>query len=205
MKITKKNLRNMVKTQIAEMLEDNDRFKDLPGYEEYADGEKIKRRRQQAPEEQTPDESYREDDPVFRDHLEEAGAMDRIFLGYKTGIHSALSGAIFDALEEMGIHKGAAQDLSGDLDQREVMEAVFSGFKDYIRKVEISGAAKPRLGMEPGIDEVAAHGENRKAGQNAERERLRKLAKDAAAVALRKDNLKAKAKKTGKPVRPRIK
>ena len=71
MKITKKNLMNMIKAQLEEVLSDDDRFRDLPGYEEYTDGEKLKRRRKKKPADDIPDERWREDDPIFRSHLEE--------------------------------------------------------------------------------------------------------------------------------------
>ena len=71
MKITKKNIRDMITMHVAELLEDNHRFKDLPGYEECTDGEKLTRRRKETPKDEVPDESYREDDPIFQSHLEE--------------------------------------------------------------------------------------------------------------------------------------
>ena len=100
MKITKKNLMNMIKAQLEEVLSDDDRFRDLPGYEEYTDGEKLKRRRKKKPADDIPDERWREDDPIFRSHLEEEKLEENVMKISKNKLKNMIKEELEEAMAQ---------------------------------------------------------------------------------------------------------
>ena len=130
MKITKKNIRELVIAHIAKLLEDNDRFKNLPGYEEYEDGEKLTRRRNNPPKDEVPDETDREDDPIFRSHLEESVPTDDVIQHFTAGVR----GAVFDTLEEMSADAHVVELLSRAGEMSPEAEAVNAAILSGVRK-----------------------------------------------------------------------